>query len=45
MESLLVRRFVPMDFSTRDWPPDDASASKKKGIRASRPPTSKHAKT
>jgi diguanylate cyclase (GGDEF)-like protein len=43
MESLLVKRFVPMDFSAvRDWPPDDAPAPKNNRIRKS-PPTAKHA--
>ena len=41
MESLLARRFVPMDFSTMgDCPPDDASTSTNHGIGASPPPTS-----
>ena len=41
MESLLVRRCVPMDFSiTRDWPPQDASTSNKPGTR-SKPGTRK----
>jgi diguanylate cyclase len=43
MESLLARRFVPMDFSTMgDCPHDDASASNNHGIGTPSPRRSSH---